>query len=246
MFEYSASIGCNFDIFNHLYIDLKTKLKAYNAFIVVHNDIKKHSICVAIDNKHAKTCRAIVEESIVNFIIFDYKKLYLKRIICQHRTTNNIDKLIDALSRFESNVDRQIVISNMPPNAKEIVIDALVSFKLGALIDRWKDIATIICNNFEMLACEKSFDELLNYFKQNNTNVVNIHMDDNSIKISSEQCDSDLVFGYSNEDLQNFVTEIISISPEKIIAYSNKKQYELMMQILPEYLLTRTIRANLE
>jgi len=246
MFEYSASIGCNFDIFNHLYIDLKTKLKAYNAFIIVHNDTQKHSICVAIDNKHAKTCRAIVEESIVNFIIFDYKKYYLKRIICQHRISNNIDKLIDALSRFESNVDRQIVISNMPPNAKEIVIDSFFAFKLGALIERWRDIATIICNNFEMLACEKSFDELLQYFKQSNTNVVNIHMDDNNVKISSEQCDSDLVYGYSNEDLQNFVAEVISISPEKIVIYSSQKHFDLIAKILPEYLLTRTIRANFE
>lgn len=247
MFEYTASMCSQNDIFDHLCEDLKNKLKTYKPFVIIHNNGKKHSICVAFDDDFAKIGKAIIEDCIINFIIYDYKKVYLRNYIHAKRCSKqSVEQLLGALIKFESNVDREIVIEHMPVCTSEIVIDSFITFMLQQLINRWNDIVVIINNNLEMLISENSYEELLKYFEQNNAREIQMYCETKKVKLSGKIAENDLFFDYSADDLQNLIIELISLSPEKIVVFGDKKQFEIISKHVPEYLLEKTVMTNLK
>lgn len=247
MFEFTISISQHYRIFDKLYVSLENKLKCVDALIVRHKFGKKYSICIACSNKFAKMGKAIIEESLINFIIFDYKKLFFENALSKFVSIKDyIEKLVSALIHFESDIDKLLVVENLDNHANEIVVDSLITFRLASLIDRWNDILKIIISNIEMLIANNSIGELLKYFEQNNSNDIELHLTENNIKICTKTKDNDLIFDYSEQDLQNVVVELISLSPDKIIVFDKHGKCESLKKNLPEYLVQKMVDSNLQ
>lgn len=208
---------------DNIYKKLKPQVDKSQGIII--KQIKKQiSICLAVDYKFEKTIKQQILDIVSDQIILKYKFDILQQNIKIPIGNNaSLSAFIKALVVFDRQTDKDIIKKNLVLQDK-LNIDSFYYFRLSSLKARWRDIADVVNENIPLMLQNNSISELTRCFVSETAKDINeLHLLVGSKKIQIEINNelSDLEFDVSAEYLESLLTEIISISPQKIIVHGN-------------------------
>lgn len=222
MFEFTLC-GNKTTIMDNIYKKLKPQIDGFNGIII--KQIKKQiSICLAVDCKFEKIVRQKILDIVSDEIILEYKfDILQQRIKIPIGNNVSLNAFIKALVVFDRQTDKDVIKQNLVLQNK-LNLDSFYYFRLSSLRARWYDIADIVNENIPLMLQNNSICELTKCFVDETAKEVEeLHLiiQNKKIQIEIDNKLSDLEFDISTEYLESLLTEIISISPQKIIIYGN-------------------------
>lgn len=221
MFEFTLSGSDQTPILDNIYTKLKPQVDALNGIIIKQVD-RQISICLAVADEFEKNIKQQILELVSDEIIFEYKFDVLKNNI--NIPISNallLNAFIKALVVFDRQTDKDIIKKNLILQEK-LNIDSFYYFRLDKLKNRWCDIAQIVNDNIHIMLQNNSIGQLTKCFVDETTKrVTELHLLIGNKKIQLEMDNklSDLEFDLNTNYLENLLTELISISPQKIIVH---------------------------
>lgn len=223
MFEFTLCGSNKTPILDNIYTKIKPQIDKLQG-LVIKQESKQVSICLAVENKYEMLVKQQILELVSDEIILEYKFDFLKNHI--KISINNslcINAFIKALVVFDRQTDKDIIKKNLILQNK-LNVDSFYYFRLGKLKKRWSDIAEIVNENIPIMLQNNSISELTKCFvDETMKEVEELHLiiQNKKIQIEIDNELSDLEFDVSAEYLESLLTEIISISPQKIVIHGD-------------------------
>lgn len=223
MWEYSITLPISkSNKTQKLYYDICNLFKNVGGVVTTISSKDDYTILVACKVEDSFLVKSKLIEIICNYIVLDYKYNYLVKNFKFKVTQDiNMQAFIKALVVFDSEIDKDIIRSQLKPLNK-VNIDSFYNFKLKTLKTKWKDLVSLANDNFIYLMKSETFIELLKFIISNldyRTKVVNVKIDNNNFYLSdaNNRPIQDLMLG----DMQGcsdafLVTTLITLSPQKI------------------------------
>lgn len=235
MFEFTISSSENTDIIENIFLNLKGAIDAVKGIIVKQQNLKTQSLCLAVDNADKEYIKAVILDSISEGIINEYKYDYLKNNICINiRNAVAYSAFIRALVVFDRQTDKDIIKKNLVLENK-LNIDSFYNFRLEQLKSRWNDIASVVNESIPIMLQNKSVADITRYFVNSTNKEVNelhLTLSDNNIQLNFENQLAALSFEPKDDYISDVLTEVISISPKKIIVHGCLEKYKEFEQAL--------------
>ncbi len=235
MFEYTISSSENLGIINNIYIMLSGAVKSVNGIIIKQNSLKTDSVCLAVENKHKEYIKACILDAIADAIINTYKQQYLHNNITI-TIKNNVayNAFISALVVFDRQTDKDIIKKNLVLENK-LHIDSFYNFRLQQLHNRWYDIVCIVNESIPIMLKDRSVAEITSYFVENTNKEIfeaHLYILENVIQIKLDDKLNDLQFNTNNSYVNDILTEIISVSPKRVIIHGEIDKHKELHQAL--------------
>lgn len=229
MFEFTISCDENLNILSSIYLRLKSVVDNLNGIIIKQNSQKVDSVCLAVEENYKAFVKANILDAVSDAIISVYKHDYLSEHICINiRNAVAYNSFIQALVVFDRQTDKDIIKKNLILEDK-LNIDSFYNFRLEQLKNRWHDIACVVNDSIPVMLKDKSVADITRYFVDSTSKEVKeVHLfaQENSIQIKVDGVLSDLEFDTNTDYLNNILTEIISISPQKVILHGKLDKYK--------------------
>lgn len=228
MFEFTISCNENSVVTNYIYAQLKSVVDGLDGIIIKQNQHKLDNVCLAVSKKHADYIKAAILDVVSDCIISLYKQQHLQNSICINiKNQVAYNAFIKALVVFDRQTDKDIIKKNLVLE-KKLNIDSYYNFKLEQLKNRWNDIAAIVNESIPIMLKDKSVIDITKYFiDSTQKEIQELHLLLNkstiTIKIDNEQ--SDLDFDTSKDYVSDVLTEIIAISPQKIVVHGDISKF---------------------
>lgn len=191
-------------------------------------------ICLAIAVRKDKKdfLLGVIFDAVCEAIIRFYKEDYL----LSHIELKFADQVasaafVKALTMFDKAGDKEIIRKHLLP-CSELNIDSLYHFRLWELESRWADIARLVCDNSPYLSHQATFFELMRFLiLTSETEVGEINLFFKGQQVIATGKDGSELFNksYSSDDKSKIsvVSELICLSPEKIVLFCDKFDCEL-------------------
>ena len=159
----------------------------------------------------------LIKDKIAEIIMLYYKP---KTII---NSINNFDindskniVLIDILSSYETNTDKNVIVSNMSLIQK-LYLDSFVKFKLSFLVDKWKEVANLINEHSLFLNDDKIKNELMRFLMEGlNGSNETLKLSKTGMYINNNIIKDKIIF-YSKNSYDNTLFTLINLYPQKIL-----------------------------
>ena len=173
-----------------------------------------------------------IKEKLAEIILLYYKP---KTII---NSINNFDMsngdniiLIDILSSYETNVDKNFIVSNMSLIEK-FYLDSFVKFKLNFLSGKWKEVANLINEHSLFLNDENIKKELMQFLMEGLNNYIHdLKLTSEGIFVNDNYIKEKTIF-YSKNKYDNTLFTLINLYPQKIFVENYKELDAHFMQLL--------------
>lgn len=247
MFEFTISSSENLGIINNIYIMLSGAVKSVNGIIIKQNSLKNDSVCLAVENKHKEYIKSYILDAVADAIINTYKYQYLKQNI-SITIKNNVayNAFISALVVFDRQTDKDIIKKDLVLEDK-LHIDSFYNFRLQQLQNRWHDIACVVNDSIPIMLKDKSVAEITRYFVENTNKEIfeaHLYILENGIQIKLDNKLSDLQFNTGDNYVNDILTEIISVSPKKVIIHGEIDKHKELHQALVSVFLDKVQLAK--
>ncbi len=209
---------------------LRPSLKQLKAILICEDFDGRANLAFAVSESKKDLVTSLVFDAISEAIVRNYKERFLLKNI----NISSVDELteaafVKALTMFDKESDKAFIKSKLCP-CKEIAIDSFYNFKLWQLEKRWKEIASLVSENSNFLLMSGSFEELMRFLiMTNECEFGDLHLYYEDEKICAKSNDGNKIFAVKYQDEEKdkikVVSEIISLSPQKIILHSELKGF---------------------
>ena len=220
-----------------IYKALKNKVKSLKGIIVCSEYEGRSSLAIAIDKEKKDFLFAMVFEAISEAIIRSYKFDFLKNNL-KLRVGDKITEsaFIKALTVYDKNSDKDLIKKQLVPS-EEILIDSFYNFRLWELEKRWKGVCELMSENASYLFMSGSFMDLLKFLIlscDNEAGEVHMHLGDGNIYCNEPSGRElfNMIFNDDENSKINILSELICLSPEKIVLHSNLENTSLAKDIV--------------
>ena len=158
----------------------------------------------------------MIKDKIADIILLYYKPKIIISSIQNFDLTNQENIiLIDILTSLEKSVDRAVIVQNLSLIEK-LFLDSFVSFKLGFLTKKWKEVAGLINENSFFLLDAGIKLELMQFLMQGlNNDIECAKLTTNGLKIDNQIVETKPIF-YSQNPNDNIIFSLINLYPNKI------------------------------
>lgn len=219
---------------------LRPKLKGLKAIMVCEDFDGRVYLAIATNENNKDLLLSLLFDVVSDVIIRDYKE----EVILANLKIKTNDKLTfttfaKALTMFDRNSDKEFIKSKLSP-AKVINIDSFYLFRLWELEKRWKDIALLVSENSNYLMMSGALSDLMKFLiMTNEVEFGDLHLYYENGKILAKSADGLEVFSvkYQNDDNLKIrvVSELISLSPQKIVLHRELSDLELTKYLMDLY-----------
>lgn len=221
-----------------VYSLLKNKIKSVKGIIVCEELDGRTKVAFAVPESEKDYAISLAFDAVSEAIIKSYKKDFLKRNISL-QTGNKIAEnvFISALSVYDKQSDKDFIKKELKPTS-EILIDSFYNFRLWELEKRWKNIADLMSENASYLSVSGSFLDLMKFLVLSNEceeKEVHIRKGEGNVFCSAGSGKElfNMIYDTSDDNfIINILSELISISPEKIIIHKELENTALAGEIL--------------
>ena len=239
MFELTISTcKAKYKDIDFIFSILKNKIKSVKGIIVCEEVDGRTKLAVAVPDSQKDYAISLAFDAISEAIIKSYKYDFLKRNISL-QTGNKIAEsaLISALSVYDKQSDKEFIKRELKPTG-EILIDSFYNFRLWELEKRWKNIADLMSENASYLNLSGSFSDLMKFLVLSNEcgeKEVHVRKGEGNIFCLAESGKElfNMIYDTSDDNLIiNILSELISLSPEKIIIHKELENTAIAGEIL--------------
>ena len=180
-------------------------------------------------------------------IIAEYKFDYLQNnISLSIRNSTAYNSFIQSLVVFDRQTDKDIIKKNLILE-KSLNVDSFYAFRLSQLKQRWHDIACVVNESIPVMLKDKSVADITRYFVDSTNKEINelhLYLGEKTIQLKLDGRLSDLEFGYENDYVNELLTEIISISPQKIVVHGKIDDFKELKDALSAVFLDKIQIVN--
>lgn len=238
MFELTISTNkAKYKDIDFIFSLLKNKIKSAKGVIVSEEIDGRAKLAFAVPDDKKDYALSLAFDAISEAIIRDYKYEFLKRNLSL-QTGNKIAEsaFIKALSVYDKTSDKEFIKKCLKPSL-EILIDSFYSFRLWELEKRWKNIADLMSENCAYICMSGSFSDLMKFLVMSNeceAGEVHICKGDGNIFCgdSSGKEFFNVIYEEGDNFVINILSELISLSPEKIIIHKELENTLVANEIL--------------
>lgn len=180
-------------------------------------------VTLAVPSENKDVIKCIVLEKVAETLVSIYKHKFFDKHINSSFLSDEIrSTLIVALSEFDKNTDVEIAKKNIV-FSNYLILDSLYYFKMNELIARWRDVVLLVNANLPNLVAGDSVVDMMKFLigtLPSKTNEVYLTMLDDSkyqLFIHDKRAKDKRIFNTKKDDFeQSLISELISLSPEKI------------------------------
>ena len=202
---------------------------------------------MAVDDKYKNCLKEHILDVVSDVIIGVYKQEYLHQHIAI--TISNAvayNAFVQALVVFDRQTDKDIIKKHLVLEDK-INIDSFYNFRLDQLKNRWRDIACVVNDSIPLMLKDKSVADLTRYFVDSTNKEareVHLFVTDKIIRLKIDDELSDLEFETNEDYLTNVLTEVISISPQKVVLHGKNEKMHELKQVLRSVFVDKVFVVN--
>jgi len=226
MFEITISTARNTEKDISFIINkLRPNLKSMKAILVCEDFDGRVNLAMAVNEHKKDLLISLVFDAISESVVRNYKERFLLKNI----NIDSVDELtkvafVKALTLFDKESDKAYIKSRLEP-FKELALDSFYNFKLWLLEKRWGEIASLVSENSNYLIMSGAFKELMKYLiVTNDVEFGELHLYYENEKIIAKDKDNKNMFTVDylgkEKDKIKVISEIISLSPQKIVLHS--------------------------
>lgn len=217
---------------------LKNKIRSVKGIVVSEEVDGRVKLSLAVPQSQKEFAVSLTFDAIAESIVQSYKHEFLKRNL-NFQTGNKMveSALIKALSVYDKKSDKDFIKSKLVLSS-EILIDSFFRFRLWELEKRWKNIAELVRENMSFLCMNGSLVELMRFLVMSNEceiGELHIHVSDGIVHchdLSGEEL-FNMVYDPLDETSKiNILTELISLSPEKIVIHQEDADCDIASEIV--------------
>ena len=238
MFEITLSTCKNreYDI-EFIMSKLMEEVKALKG-ILTYTEIERRSkVAIAVPENKKDYFLALLFDVICEAIIKSYKYEYFLNNIKLH-LNNRVTEVafLKALTMFDKTSDKEIIKKYIPISG-EILLDSLYNFRLWELEKRWREVIKLVEDNKGYLLLSGSFIDLMKFLLlsiEPEIDEVHIYCEENMICCKNKQGKELFKNQYDEKDEEsiiNIISELITLSPEKIVLHLTQSQEKLCSYI---------------
>lgn len=237
MFEFTLCGSSKTCLINNLYTKIKSHVEQMAGIIVQQKNGAEICVCLAVDLKYKDAIRQILADKISDSIISFYKFDFLEKHIDVHINNPTAHSaFIRALVVFDRETDDKIIKKNLSQD-KKLNIDSFYHFRLWSLRDRWKEIALVVNDSIPTMLKNNSISDLTRYFvdsTQKEVSEIRLIAGKHTIQLVIDDILSDLQFDTTSNYIEDILTELISVSPQKIIIQGEVDGHKKLLEALEE------------
>jgi len=212
---------------------LRPDFKAMKGIMVCEEFDKRVKLALAVSKEKKDLAISLIFDAVSEAIIRDYKEEYLlKNLKISLPNKITLNAFVKALTMFDKINDKDIIKKKLVLT-DELHLDSFYNFRLWELEKRWQEIAQLVTENSGYLLASGSFMELMKFLiMTNDAEFGELHMFYENGSIIAQNKDGREIFNlkYMKDDVNskiNVISEIISLSPQKIILHNDKFDIEL-------------------
>lgn len=212
---------------------LRSQIKALRGIIVCEEFDNRSKLGIAVYEDKKDLAISYIFDAVCEAIIRSYKEDYLLSKIKIHSVDKVIlSAFIKSLVFFDKTTDKELIKKSLKVSG-EILIDSFYNFRLWELEKRWDDLASLVSENSGYLLMNGAFMELMKFLLLTNEveiSEVHLHEKDNSLLFFSKEGRELFCFDNKSRDDDykiNVISELIGLSPEKIIVHEDVKDKDL-------------------
>ena len=222
---------------NFIISKLRPCLKQIKGILVCEEIDGRVKLALAVHESKKDMFLGAIFDIIAEAIVISYKEEYLQNNISMknlNEVTNAV--FIKALVMFDKDNEKDIVKNKLTASG-EIVIDSFYLFRLWDLEKKWSDLCRVIKDNSSYLQIEGTLFEMLRFLiMSNNILFGELHLHKGEKTIYAHGKDGKEVFSVSYREKDNgskigVISELLSLSPEKIIIHNDIVDNELSSYI---------------
>ncbi len=218
--------------FEDLKADLKQSLKEYKNCVDILIKDYFYVFIVALEKEAYNKNILLLKEKIAEIILLYYKPKTIINSISNFDMNNNENiVLIDILTSYETNIDKNFIVSNMSLIQK-LYLDSFVKFKLNFLVGKWKEVANLINEHSLFLNDGGIKKELMQFLMEGLNDKVEVLKLSKSGIFDNDNKIKDKTIFYSKNDYDNRLFTLINYYPKKIVIENYRDLDVEFMQIL--------------
>lgn len=197
---------------------------------------KHYSLILKIDNKKLNLFKEIFAEAIISH----YKHCYLNNNILLDELKPELRlALIKALTQFDSDLDKQIIVNRLNKIDKTIFVESFLMFYVPEFEARLNELCALANNNKAHFIMSETFNELFKFILTNlnfNGEQIFIHKKQDDIIIENSQ-NKEIFKAKENNELI-LILKIVEILPCKItitVPRTESKALSLVCKLFNNY-----------
>lgn len=239
MFELTVSTSkTNEKDIEFIFSMLKNKIRAVKGIVVSEEVDGRVKLSLAVPREQKEFAVSLTFDAIAESIVQNYKHDFLKRNLNFQTGNKTVESaLVKALSVYDKKSDKELIKSKLTLS-NEILIDSFFRFRLWELEKRWKNVAELVRENMSFLSMNGSLVELMRFLVMSNdceTGELHIHVSDGIVHCHDTSGEElfNMVYASSDQTSKiNILTELISLSPEKIVVHQDDENSDLASEIV--------------
>lgn len=212
---------------------LRPDFKAMKGIMVCEEIDKRVKLALAVSKDKKDLAISLIFDAVSEAIIRDYKEEYLlKNLKINLPNKITLSAFVKALTMFDKINDKEIIKKKLVLT-DELHLDSFYNFRLWELEKRWQEIAQLVTENSGYLLASGSFMELMRFLIMTNDaefGELHVYYDNEHIIAKNKEGREVFNIKYVKEDVNskiNVISEIISLSPQKIILHNDMFDNEL-------------------
>lgn len=216
---------------------LRPEIKGLKGILTFAEIEKRPKLAFAVPDSKKDYFLSLLFDGICETIIKSYKYEYFLKHINLH-LNNKVTEVafLKALTVFDKATDKQIIKQHISI-AGEILIDSLYNFRLWELEKRWDEVIKLVEDNKGYLLLSGSFIDLMKFLLlsiEPEIDEVHLYKGEGCICCQNKQGKELFNCAYGEEkevQIINIISEIISLSPAKIIMHLGEDCMQLTSYI---------------
>lgn len=199
--------------------------------IVDHIDDYRKYYALSCCDTYAPMIKRMIVDSVSEVLCVGYKNIYLRELLDIQGYDFYTDILINTMCLFDSRQDKLFVSKVINPN-KPIYLDGYYNFLMKEIKLKWKEICTLLEENYYIVGDKELTVEFLQYLLQSMDNRCGKF----SVLIEDDQfflfgADNRIIkpiycIGKSNSIEEQIMQNVLYKNPKKVTVYSKKKLSE--------------------
>lgn len=239
MFELTISTTKqNHKTLEYIISKLRPIIKQLKGVLVSEEYFGRWRIALAVHDDKKDMVLGYVFDYIADVIVLYYKEEFLRNNI-KLKTKNELTKasFVKTLVMFDKANEKEIVKRHLSAS-EEIVIDSLYTFRLWELEKKWNELCVLVLDNALYLEQGSTLLEMMRYMiMSSDIEFGELHLHKKQDSIYAHGKDGKEVFNvlYKEKDDDSkigVISEILALSPEKIIVHNDVVDGELSSYIV--------------
>lgn len=218
--------------FDGLMVSLERETRLCGGLFAESIQNGRQVICMAVNEKFRPYFVERVRDEVADFVAVEHKfDFFMDRLNLPVLSENKKIGFCSALAVFDKATDIKYIKKRLLFD-REIYIDSAIMFCMPELLERWKEIATLVCENGVELSGEKGMMEMMRFLlKSSASENETMHLASSDGKFFIVNDKKDPIFTFEKEEKGKLLHRTISLLPKHLAVHGS--DFDFFYELFP-------------